>query len=346
MPLDTGAMIDGVFASANLDLGRQPLRPLGIREGEHIGQVLRSNREHLGMSLEDVSETTAVKPAYLRAIEAMQFDQLPSRPFTIGFIRAYAEAVRVEPDLAVGRFKSDNPERSQPLRAPFGVDKTRDGRARLVIAIGIVVFASILAWNVVQRALSSASPPPPVVADSPANRKVAPAISSQNPVSLGAPSAPPPEATTPEPYETPGLDRIMAGSDAAPAAVAPGAAPVKPGAVAPGAMPNDALITFKPQGRVYGAPANASLVTLQARKSGTVVLHSGGGGVVLAQVLQKGEAFRLPNNPALTLDVSDPAGFNVYVGGQLHNALAATLTPLAKIGAPSAPNADKPSSRR
>ena len=337
MPLDTGTVLDDVVHSATVDAGRQPARALGVREGEHIGEVLRRNREHLGLDLDEVSETTNVKPAYLRAIEAMQFNQLPSRPFIIGFIRAYAEAVGVEPNLAVGRFKTDNPQGSQALKAPLGVDPKRDGRARIVIAVGIVVFAAIFAWNVVQRAMSAGGPPPPVVVDSPAIHAAAPAISSQNPVALGTPSAPPPEATTPEPYQTPGLDKVLAGSDASADASTSVAPAAKPTLAAPGPAPVRGPAAFKAEGRIYGVPANASLVTLQARKSGTVILHAVGGGVVGLQVLHKGEAVRLPNNARLTLDVSEPAAFNVYVSGQLQPDLTATNTPLGKINTAPAP---------
>lgn len=338
MPLDTGVLGGDVFASANIDAGRAaPPRPLSVREGAHIGEVLLSARNCLGLDIHQVSERTAIKPDYLAAIETMSLDRLPSRPFVIGFIRAYAEAVGVEPNLAVGRFKSDNPQRSQALKSPLGIEVKPDGRARIVIGVGVIVSVAILAWNVMQHAMGAAAPPSPTVADSVATRAPAAAISSQNPVSLSAPTAPPPEATTPQPYETPGMDKILAAAAGQPAAATP--TPPAQGAARPAitpATPSKAPEMFKPLGHVYGAPANASLVTVQARKSGLVVVHGAGGAVLFAQSVRAGEGFRAPNNPALTLDLSDPSAFDVYVGGRLRAPLTAQVTPLGKIDAPAA----------
>jgi hypothetical protein len=50
--------------------------------------------------------------------------------------------------------------------------------------------------------------------------------------------------------------------------------------------------------------------------------------VHFAQVLKAGEAYRAPAGGDLTLDVSDPNAMRVYVAGQLHPDLPASVTPL------------------
>src|SRR5215469_16769896 len=99
----TGALAPGVHGGAIL--GLQPL----IDSGANIGQALRALREAKGLSLADIADKTCVRRAYLQALEELNIDQLPARPFAVGYVKAYAEAVGVSGELAVRQFKADAP---------------------------------------------------------------------------------------------------------------------------------------------------------------------------------------------------------------------------------------------
>ena len=49
----------------------------------------------------DLADATGGKLTYLSALEEMRLELLPSRPFTIGYIRAYAQALGLDPETAV-----------------------------------------------------------------------------------------------------------------------------------------------------------------------------------------------------------------------------------------------------
>jgi cytoskeleton protein RodZ len=138
----------------------------------------------------------------------MRLEDLPSRPFTIGYVRAYAGLLGLDGDAAVTRFKSDSPDENGELRAPVGVLRERDPRLALIFAGGLLVVGAILLWNVAQRAITKVEPPPQV-ASAAASTQVQ-AHASNNQVALGAPLPAPVESTTPEPYKTPGLDDAAA----------------------------------------------------------------------------------------------------------------------------------------
>ena len=72
-----------------------------------VGAYLSAVREHLGLSLGIVSEQTHIKQQYLEAIEAMKIDALPSKPFAIGFVKGFAEALELDPQPVVERFKQE-----------------------------------------------------------------------------------------------------------------------------------------------------------------------------------------------------------------------------------------------
>lgn len=72
-----------------------------------VGAYLSAVREHLGLSLGIVSEQTHIKQHFLEAIEAMKIDALPSKPFAIGFVKGFAEALELDPQPVVDRFKQE-----------------------------------------------------------------------------------------------------------------------------------------------------------------------------------------------------------------------------------------------
>ena len=326
MPRDMGAVTDDQLGSAGVGMsdGHTIGEAPGIEAGAHVGEALREMRRHVGRDLRTIADVTCVRHAYLEAIEQMRFEALPSRPFVIGYIRAYAEAVGLDPDQAVARFKRDYPERDAPLREPVGVEKKPDGRLKLIGAVGLVVFAAILAFNLALRAMSGGQKGPSNVAESAAPLPPA-AVSGAGPVAVGVPTAPPQEATRPDPYVTPGLAGAEGGA---------GDTGVRVQGVTTTILteiPADAPPTFKPAGKVYGAAVNASAVTLQARRSAALIIHGPDGRVVFAEQLKPGEAYRAPFGQGLSIDVSDPGAFNVYLWGQIQKPLPATVVPLSKI---------------
>ena len=63
-----------------------------------IGEVLKSRRERLGMTLNELEQRTQLKRHTLEQIENNEFNQLPNSNYTEGFIRKYASVVNIEPN--------------------------------------------------------------------------------------------------------------------------------------------------------------------------------------------------------------------------------------------------------
>jgi cytoskeletal protein RodZ len=330
MPLDTGGITDlHVDAVDHRDASVAESYAPNLHSGTDIGQALKAVREFRGLSLEDVAETTRVRRAYLAAIEELRLELLPSRPFTIGYIRAYAAALGLDAEAAVERFKAEEPVLDEPLREPVGVSQDRDPRFMAIVVGVFVLVVAIVLWNLAQRAMTASAPPPPTAPATAAAQALANA--KGGPVALGAPLPAPVESTTPAPYETPGL--AQAGEDGmgnhAPPAIL-GVTPEDAPAPDLSALP----AAFKPEGPVYGAAANQpSFVTLQALKSAALIVRGADGSVYFARQMDKGEAYRIPQAPGLVIDVSEPQAFQVFGGGQTKGLLPGPQTAAAKLGA-------------
>lgn len=324
MPLDTGGLTE-----FQLRAGGDALPGLAesfaptVQSGPDIGSALKAAREFRGLSLVDLAESTRIRRAYLEAIEEMQLEKLPSRPFTIGYIRAYAIALNLNGEAAVERFRAETPAPDAGLREPVGVSRDGDPRLMAIAVAAALIIGAIVLWNIAQRAITAEAPPPPAAPES-----AAPARTNGGPLALGAPLPAPVESTTPTPYETPGL----AAASAAGGSVADDAGPATMAqAEAPAAPATSLSPTFTPKGEVFGAAAADSVVTLQALKAASLIVRGADGSVYFARQLAAGEAYRAPVLPGLVADVSDPAAFQVFLRGQTQGHLPAAQTALGKI---------------
>ncbi len=72
-------------------------------------------------------------------------------------------------------------------------------------------------------------------------------------------------------------------------------------------------------------------MTIQAKKSVSLVVRGADGSVYFAQQLKAGEAYRAPADKSLSLDVSNTRAVDLYVGGQIHTGLSAQVTPISKL---------------
>jgi cytoskeletal protein RodZ len=326
MPLDTGAVTQQMLRSAGvgIDDAERNQGP-GLAGALNIGAALRAERQRQGLSLQDVADATRVRRNYLESLEAMRLDELPSRPFTIGYVRAYAQVLNLDPEAAIARFKEDFPDKIEPLRPPVGVRKGKDGRLQLLAAGLVVVVAAIVAWNIARHAMLDDAPPPPSVPETP-QLEAAASAKPTGVLSVSAAEPAPADSTLPKPYLPPGLRPSAPVSGAA---AESSSAPAAPEAAAePSAAPPP---IFVPRASVYGASPGNAAVILQAKKSATLVMHNPDGSVFFARQLAAGEAYGAPIGRALSFDVSDPAAFNVYVGGQLHAPLPALKGPVASL---------------
>ena len=312
MPLDTGVFADGPRPDAEQLKRPRPVLDTTVA----IGAALAAARRSLGLSLEEISETTRVRVRHLEALEAAQFDQLPSRPFTVGYVRAYAKALGLDADATAARFRTEYPSPDDDeLRTPVGVrhEKKSSNKGLIFAAVALAVVA-VGGWNVAQHVMAKPAPKGAAVAATHAAALAQANTAVGGPFSLQAPLPAPPEATAPAPYVTP-----VVGADGASNAT------VKP-AEAVNTAP------FAPQGAIYGDAKGASPLIIQARKSISLEVRGQGGVVYFARELAAGEAYRVPALPGLTAEVSNPASAELFENGVSKGGFTAAQMPLKTVG--------------
>jgi transcriptional regulator with XRE-family HTH domain len=290
-----------------------------LEDAETLGEALRAARLASGRSMAQLSTMTRVHSRYLTALEQGEFAVLPSRIFSMGYVRAYAGALGLDELTAVERFKREFPEAAVPLQAPTGaaVQQMRRTSPQVLAVVGAVIVA-VIGWNVFQRVVRIEPPHPSDLTGVPKNWASEADTEADRALYLGAPRDAPPDQTTPALYVTPGLEAQLTGVD-----------PNDPNAPSAPAPPVQAA--FNPRGAIYGASATASQVILQARKPASLVIRLGDGRVLFARQLAAGEAWRAPPNLTATVDVSDPAVIDIYLNGEHSGVLPAPQSSLGQL---------------
>lgn len=109
-----------------------------------LGAELREVREGLGQDLHQISSVLNIRVAYLEAIEEGRFDDLPGSTYALGFVRAYAAQLGLDPDAVIERFKheAEGIYRTTLLSFPEPVAEARiPGGAILLISAFLALFA-------------------------------------------------------------------------------------------------------------------------------------------------------------------------------------------------------------
>ena len=311
---------------------REPIP--SIADAPSLGVGLRRAREVSGKSLAQLSAITRVPQKYLTALEQGEHSALPSRVFSLGYVRAYAGALGLDEQLAVERYKREAPDGDTiaPLQPPAGVAfaEVRRHSPRVIAAAAALVIA-VVGWNVFQRVNHMRLPPPAVISEVPESWTLG-AVPGQSrgltEISLDVPRPAPPDQTVPVMYLTPGLEAQLLGLD-------PDDAEAAAAALAAAASRREGPVqaAFNPRGAVYGAAGGDSQVTLQARRPTTLVVRLSDGRVLFARQLAAGEAWRAPVGVPATIDASEPGLIGVYLNGESDGVLASQLTPLNQLNA-------------
>jgi cytoskeletal protein RodZ len=111
---------------------------------ESIGQTLRQARESRGFSVEQVSRETNISRHYLVALEEDDYEAFPAEPYTIGFLRNYADHLGLNTEELLTRFRTLKIQ-EQPTPLAALIQKPSPISPKLVLGIAIVVIAGILA---------------------------------------------------------------------------------------------------------------------------------------------------------------------------------------------------------
>ena len=80
-------------------------KQLGKRRS--LGSVLKTARSKAEISLEQAEVATKIPQKYLDALETGSYNRLPAEAYNLGFVRCYAEFLRLNPDKIISSYKKE-----------------------------------------------------------------------------------------------------------------------------------------------------------------------------------------------------------------------------------------------
>jgi cytoskeleton protein RodZ len=272
------------------------------------GAELRAARQRLGLVLEDVARELRIRPPHLAALEEGRISLLPGNAYALAFVRTYANALGLDAEEMVRRFRAEAAEFGRRTELVFPVPMPERGLpAGAVVLLGIVL--AIGAYTGWYRLSDEGRLPAEAVtaiperlaslaeqARSPASR---PAVETADTALARNVLVDPPPADAP-PYPAP---PAMAFS---PTSAAAAQLPPRPDDAA--SLPG-LLAMASPSG------LEAPRIMLRASADSWLMVKDRAGTVLLNRVLKAGETWPVPRRTDLLLTTGNAGGTDIVVDG-------------------------------
>jgi transcriptional regulator with XRE-family HTH domain len=128
---------------------RAPSPGLDADHSAGPGAILQNHRQARGLTLDDIARTTKVNRQILRAIENADATHLPAAIYTRGFVKAYADAIGLNPELTADEYM--HALHPAPMHSP-GNDHQMTGAGARAGTAGSDEPRPVLAFNQLHRA--------------------------------------------------------------------------------------------------------------------------------------------------------------------------------------------------
>ena len=130
---------------------------------DSLGNYLRQERERQQVSLPAMAAATKIQLKFLEALEHDAYDQLPATPFVVGFLRAYAQYIAIDPEIVLTAYRSLHraPEPPEMACRLVPIPTPSSHRRRLIrLGVFLAVFGLItaLAIHELRRGQPTRSP--------------------------------------------------------------------------------------------------------------------------------------------------------------------------------------------
>ena len=256
-----------------------------------VGMELRQVREQLGWPLADMAATLRIRLPYLEAIERGDLSALPGVAYQTGFVRAYAQALGLDGDEILRRFRAEGSSFAAKAHLSFLApipDRAVPTGAIVLLSV-LLVLAGYGLWyrhTAAQAKLAAAIPSVPT--------ELAP---------LAVPPKPPAAALTMAPPAT---------SAAASASVP---------APAPAVTPPPAVVATP-------TPPPAPQEVIQATADDWVEVQDAKGNILFSKVLHAGDSWPVPDMAGLVMTVGNAGATVISNNGKVSAPLGASSVPL------------------
>ena len=335
-----GAVFGRKFKSKSASRAQEPAMADESQGPLHVGEILRECREHYGEDLEGVALALRIRLAYLEAIEAGRFQDLPGPTYVQGFLRAYADYLGLDSDALLLRYRDDvprprggrmqldfpavPPEARFPTTAVLFLSLILAGGAaagwyyleapslrRSQIAAGDPVLGNTARVQIpATQAPALAAPPVEEPRAVGAAQTFLPEIAQERPMAPPVVAAPPLERLPEPPPQTAAVPPPLPGAPRAAANDEPRLEP--PGLLA---IPLPPGVGAEATARVYGQTNRDARIVIAAIADSWIQVRDETRSDLFTRMLRAGDTYRVPNRPGLVMLTGNAGGLEITVDG-------------------------------
>ena len=299
-----------------------------------VGAELRAVRERVGWKLSEVAAELRIREPYLDAIERGDLAALPGPAYQIGFVRTYAQALGLDGEEILRRFRAEGAGSvSKPELSFLAPVPDRAVPTGAIVLVGVVVllvgYGLWFLHTENERSLAASipsvpaqlaplavppAPPSPAVVKPPAPVMAQTTFQKTPPAPVPASSAAsaPMVAGAPAPTQAGQVAATTASqSPGTPAAQNPGAPSQALNAVPTTAMPTTAA-TKATAGKVIMATADSWVEVKDAT-----------GNILFSKLMHSGDSWPVPDMPGLTMTSGNAGGTEIADNGTVGAPLGA-----------------------
>ena len=114
---------------------------------QRVGSLLKTERERLGLSREQITERTRMRTQVIEAIENEDWASLPPAVFVRGFLRSYAKVLGVPQDTVMGLYAQSAPAERPSLEPHPEPPETRRPTAMRVVLVLVILAVVYGLWH-------------------------------------------------------------------------------------------------------------------------------------------------------------------------------------------------------
>jgi cytoskeleton protein RodZ len=144
------------------------------------GEILRQARERRGLTLQQVAQSTKLPLRRLEALERDEVAALPGGMYRRAQVRAYAEAVGLDPNVALASLERSleeaTPRTVSTVQPSLPSERFASNRTRVSLAGGIAALAAVIALTLWTRQPAAENIAPSAAAVSSPTTSVVPAL--------------------------------------------------------------------------------------------------------------------------------------------------------------------------
>ena len=297
---------------------------------QKVGEQLRTARIAGQFSIEDIAAEIKIKQQHLMAIEESRFGDLPSRTYAVGFVRAYANTLNLDVDALVAECRREvalsMPQKQPQMMMPEAVSEQPLPSSSLVFITAALAFLLSAVGYVFTRDTAVTVPTaPPALSQSAHSQSAVSQQAEHKTVTAPAPPA----------IQQPAVQQPHIQQQAAPQQPVVQAVPQEEPANVDTAVVDTTHVSsgflqkglVSPSATAAGVPGKApapSRIKLKATEETTVQIFDATGRMIAERVINKGEAFYVPDKAGLTLATTNAGGLHMQIDGKELQALGNT----------------------